>query len=567
MENLPTKKITLKEINEFTSKTAEDAILTTDENKIPEQESAKNTAEALNLKNPKSRQKTKAEEKISEAVKNQDLSAIDNTLKELADNDPLFKKALNGVHLADKLNSKILGKIVYQNFKKIQPKKGKEFVNQIPNEYAFEATMNSGFNTFASWDKQKGNFYIESTEKLDKIINEINKINPESEMSNLLNKENPDQIIGKINNMTEEEFKSILLMDNEENKIKKDTEKKKGEKTNPETIPQTEEEIRRARIAELIKNQEKRNEKILALEKKIEELHKILMQIQENEAKQKLDPKLDEPIDKISLEEKKPTKIDFYLSIPNSDGSFNESSIKKSYTEGASIYAFQSIGNNKYEIYFANEESAKKLALVYPDKSINPIFEGISAFNPRAKTLQIIKPAIVELTNGKFNLISKGEIDYDMVGIQNSLNNPDDLEMETSASENTNTETVSEKEEPKPEINSRKEYEPKNIIGYLSIPNKDGSFSDKAFTEKPQETSSMYQVEDLGNNRIAVSFWNNIRAVKDTTSSPELILQPIFTAKNALNQNATKIVTLKPAILEKIGDKYSRIKKGEVEYI
>ncbi len=195
---------------------------------------------------------------------------------------------MNGVYLADKLNSKILGKIVYQNFKKIQTKKGKEFVNQIPNEYAFEATQKAGFHTFVSWDNKKGNFYIESTKNVNKIVNEINKINPNSEMSNLLDKENPNQIIGKINNMTEEEFKSILLMDNKENKIKKETEVKleentsenKEKETSPEIITQTEDEIRRARIDELLKNQEERNKKILALEKEIKELENVLREIQ-----------------------------------------------------------------------------------------------------------------------------------------------------------------------------------------------------------------------------------------------------------------------------------------------
>lgn len=118
------------------------------------------------------------------------------------------------------------------------------------------------------------------------------------------------------------------------------------------------------------------------------------------------------------INEVKPTSVKYYLSTPNSDGSFNESSAKNSFTVGASMFSFQDIGNNKYEVYVNNNESSIKLALQYPDKNIDPIFNAISAYNPKAKTLQTIKPAIVQLNNGKFNLISKGEIDYDNIGIE-----------------------------------------------------------------------------------------------------------------------------------------------------
>ncbi|MFA7285944.1 MAG: hypothetical protein WC011_03830 [Candidatus Paceibacterota bacterium] len=255
--------------------------------------------------------KTPLEKKLQEAIKNkesdfynsEDINKINNVLKELednAENEPEFRKALNGVKLADKLNSRILGKIVYQDFKKIKPKKGREFVNKIPNEYAFDATVESGFHSFVSWDKRKGNFYIESKNRLDKIVEEINKINPNSNMSTLLDKNNANQIIGQINNMTEEEFKSILLMGNDEHKPNKtekeippqseenkkdNTETKIDEEVNPEIIPQTE---RQKRIAELLKNQEERDEQIQALEKQLEDLRTILMEIQEQEIKEKI---------------------------------------------------------------------------------------------------------------------------------------------------------------------------------------------------------------------------------------------------------------------------------------
>lgn len=244
------------------------------------------------------------EKKLQEVIKkegddfynSEDINKINNILKEFADKDPKFKAALNGVYLADKLNSKILGKIVYHNFKKIKPNKGREFTNKIPNEYAFDATTEAGFHTFVSWDTLKGNFYIESTKNIDKIIQKINNINPESGMSTIIEKENGNQIIGKINNMTEAEFKEILLMDNNQQTNKKEDnikateapikqEEKEPEtkaEVNPEVIPQTE---RQKRIAELLESQEERTKEIEKIEHEIKKLSVILEQMQAEELK------------------------------------------------------------------------------------------------------------------------------------------------------------------------------------------------------------------------------------------------------------------------------------------
>ena len=111
-----------------------------------------------------------------------------------------------------------------------------------------------------------------------------------------------------------------------------------------------------------------------------------------------------------------------------------------------------------------------------------------------------------------------------------------------------------------------KEYIPQNIVGYLAIPNKDGSFSERAFTKEPQPVSSFYQAEDLGNNRFALSFWNSEHSVKSATSSHELILDPVCKIRNALNQETNKIVVTKPALFEKKGDKFVLTEPMELYY-
>jgi hypothetical protein len=133
---------------------------------------------------------------------------------------------------------------------------------------------------------------------------------------------------------------------------------------------------------------------------------------------------------------KTPSKVSVYLASPNKDGSFNKFSERTSFVEGSSIMAFEPLGNNKFAVYIDTKNpSAVKLALQYKDKRIDPTFEGISAFNPQATSIQIVKPAIVELQGDKYILVEKGKIDYDNIGINK----------ENAKTENLNTTEIDSK--------------------------------------------------------------------------------------------------------------------------
>jgi hypothetical protein len=285
------------------------------------------------------------------------------------------------------------------------------------------------------------------------------------------------------------------------------------------------------------------------------------------------------------VEYKKPKSISVYLSIPNKDGSFNKSSERTSFVDGASIYALEPIGNNRFNVYIAENANASKMALQFSQNNISPIFSNIDEdFSPEqimnAKSLDVITPSVVELQGDKYVLISEGRLDVD-----NKLKNkptPAATAQTTTTKQTSTTKTQNKQtteslskeiadkksdiERKRQEELSVEEHKPKNTIGYLPIPNKDGSFSAKSFSKTPDETSSMFQVEDLGNDRISVSFWNNNRAVQDATSAPELILNPIVRLKDALNQNTNKITTTKPAIFKKQGDKYVLEQMAEMYY-
>ena len=103
----------------------------------------------------------------------------------------------------------------------------------------------------------------------------------------------------------------------------------------------------------------------------------------------------------------------FYLSTPNSDGSFNESSASPSYREGASIYRFTKVSNGRATFQIDERESSVKLALQYPNKNIDPVCEAENAYNAKAKYINTIVPGEAELVGGKWVNIKKAIIRYD----------------------------------------------------------------------------------------------------------------------------------------------------------
>ena len=115
----------------------------------------------------------------------------------------------------------------------------------------------------------------------------------------------------------------------------------------------------------------------------------------------------------IKQPELKITLETFYLSNPNSDGSFNESSASNSYREGASIYRFTKTGSNRANFQIDEKETSIKLALTYPDKSIDPVCDASNAFNPKAKRIITDIPGEAELIGDKWQKTTKAKIRYE----------------------------------------------------------------------------------------------------------------------------------------------------------
>ena len=103
----------------------------------------------------------------------------------------------------------------------------------------------------------------------------------------------------------------------------------------------------------------------------------------------------------------------FYLSTPNSDGSFNNSSANSSYKEGASIYKFQNTKENQAKFKIDEHEASVRLALAYPDKNIDPVCDALNAFDPKARKIYTVENGIAELIGDKWKVITKARIRYE----------------------------------------------------------------------------------------------------------------------------------------------------------
>lgn len=91
----------------------------------------------------------------------------------------------------------------------------------------------------------------------------------------------------------------------------------------------------------------------------------------------------------------KPKTEEFYLSTPNSDGSFNVSSMSSSYKPTASIYKFEvseEDGENVATFTVADQYEAIKDALSSPGSYLDPVCESENAFSPSARKIVNVKP-------------------------------------------------------------------------------------------------------------------------------------------------------------------------------
>jgi len=111
-----------------------------------------------------------------------------------------------------------------------------------------------------------------------------------------------------------------------------------------------------------------------------------------------------------------PQGTTFFMAMPNKDGSFNDSSKSTTFKPGASIYKFIQTSPTIAEFYINNTNSdAIKLALTYPDKTVESATDPVNEYNSKAVDIIPITRGKAELSNGKWVITERPKIKYDIV--------------------------------------------------------------------------------------------------------------------------------------------------------
>lgn len=143
------------------------------------------------------------------------------------------------------------------------------------------------------------------------------------------------------------------------------------------------------------------------------------LEILANRLKEEREPALVAPVAQktvIAKEVPQDTEVKkehFFLSTPNANGSFNDSSASAVYKEGASIYKFTKEAFNRATFCIDERDASVKMALQYPDKNIDPVCEASNAYNPKATRIITREMGVAELKGDKWVLNTKAKISYE----------------------------------------------------------------------------------------------------------------------------------------------------------
>jgi hypothetical protein len=124
------------------------------------------------------------------------------------------------------------------------------------------------------------------------------------------------------------------------------------------------------------------------------------------------------PVNKPDLNQQEPVrqkKGEFYMSTPNNDGSFNQSSYSPIFKPSASYYLFvvNSANSLQASFFFVDDEKAVITAIHYPDTYIDPVCTAENAINYSARKIKTSVPGIMEKSGDKWVLIRKATISYE----------------------------------------------------------------------------------------------------------------------------------------------------------
>jgi hypothetical protein len=310
-----------------------------------------------------------------------------------------------------------------------------------------------------------------------------------------------------------------------------------------------------------------------------------------NQINAKYDALVADKLNQLDVQSQEEKGKSVYLSIPNFDGSFNDSSASTNYKDGASIYRFTKISNNTASFRIENKEASVQLALQFPDKSIYPVCNAENAFNPNAKSITTITPGIARLEGGKWIIERKAEIRYEAqtaptstTQTETSVKPPrkpqvvnDALNMEAVLDGDVIGSTTAQTSPIEP-ISDTSQFEfkaqsPTKIDFFTSsgdiLDNGQRYFKEEYTKTQFKSGAHVFAAERIGNTnqyKLYIHTNNNPSGLQLLLQYSEKITEPVFDPISGFNPNATSLQTIKPAILELRDGKYIVIQKGQMDY-
>ena len=109
---------------------------------------------------------------------------------------------------------------------------------------------------------------------------------------------------------------------------------------------------------------------------------------------------------------------------------------------------------------------------------------------------------------------------------------------------------------------------PADEIFFMATPSAEKLFDESGRSEIFRPTQSLYRFKvDIHNKSMATfEFHSDSTGVSDSVNYPHTYLDPVCEPLNAVNQNAQRIVTIKPGMAEKRNDKWYVTSKAQIRY-
>lgn len=104
--------------------------------------------------------------------------------------------------------------------------------------------------------------------------------------------------------------------------------------------------------------------------------------------------------------------VDFYMSTPNKDGSFNSASYSEQFLPSVSIYHFTPINDKEAEFEFESDEQGTRDALNFSKSYIEPVCDEENDVTPDSKKVVTLRKGLVEKSNGNWIVKQKAVVMY-----------------------------------------------------------------------------------------------------------------------------------------------------------